>query len=153
MDRISQFVSRKSSWPSFVAGKYDTHLPVTTKPESKIRVKTLLGHCLYRRVFIWTFIIVICLTITLFNPHLNVRSREVLDLVNLRKGQSKTKPEQEGHTGLHTQDGKDEDKAIQDNPGTEVVMIGESEKGPVREYADENELLDEDGPHWLRYKQ
>ncbi|KAI1389969.1 uncharacterized protein F4822DRAFT_437092 [Hypoxylon trugodes] len=79
MDRVSSYVSRKSgSFPSLMARKSEVYLPISTKPQPKFRVKALLGHCLYRRVVIWTVVIIFLLSITLFNPRLTSRSRDVL---------------------------------------------------------------------------
>lgn len=146
MDRISSFVPRSSSWPTFfISGKAEPSLPVFSQPQPKLRVKTLLGHCLYRRVFIWTFVVIACLSITLFNPRLNERSREVFDLMSIGKGQSKSIPTFDEHAGLQVQDGEDKTEVIQNNPTDEVVVDELKE--------DEGELSNDNGPHWLRYAQ
>ncbi|KAI0144137.1 hypothetical protein F4776DRAFT_675683 [Hypoxylon sp. NC0597] len=82
-----------------MARKSETYLPVSTKPQSKFRVKALLGHCLYRRVVIWTVVVIILLSVTLFNPRLTTRSRDVFDLpdeeVKEQKEQEELKEEEE----------------------------------------------------------
>ncbi|KAI0842539.1 hypothetical protein F5Y06DRAFT_306082 [Hypoxylon sp. FL0890] len=125
MDGLSKFVSRKSGqYPSLMGRKSEAYLPVSTKPKPKFRVKALLGHCLYRRVVIWTVVIIVLLSITLFNPRLTTSSRDVFDLVH-----GKEKPDEE-------------------------VKEQEEEKEEEYEEYGEEELKGEDanGPHWLRYK-
>ncbi|RYP67770.1 hypothetical protein DL770_008551 [Monosporascus sp. CRB-9-2] len=161
MDRISNFMSRRSTWPAFITRKDEPHLPISSQPKPVIRFRTLLGHCLYRRVVIWTFVVVVCLYFTLFNPRLNTTSREVLELVNLGKGQFKGKLEPEGNAdlqvgdlqvaGLQVQAVDDKDQVSQSNP--EIKPADENEKDP----AEDREKSEDDPsslnrPHWLKYK-
>jgi hypothetical protein len=95
IDRISGFVIRKSgSFSTTIARKSDVGLPIhtSTKPRPKFQVKALLGHCLYRRVVIWTLTIFALLTVFLFNPHLTTRSRNVLHIVHGSNGLTQAKP-------------------------------------------------------------
>jgi hypothetical protein len=136
----------------------EAHLPISNKPKSKLRVKALLGHCLYRRVVIWTIVVIACLSLTLFNPQLNTRSREVLEMVNLGKGEPKEGPEIVTNTGLQKQTGDDEAQAEQVGQDAEVNIIEEEnsdESIPTqeKEEGNEKENKDDDGPHWLKYKQ
>ncbi|KAI1105342.1 hypothetical protein F4804DRAFT_350861 [Jackrogersella minutella] len=148
MDRISTYVSRKSgSFPSLMARKSEVYLPVTTKPQPKFRVKALLGHCLYRRVVIWTVVIIVLLSITLFNPRLTARSRDVFDLVHGSKSGTKETPHVPENIGLQKQDG-DEDR-IQD-VAEETKSDDELKEQEEEEEKEEKEKAK--GPHWLRYK-
>ncbi|KAJ8130185.1 hypothetical protein O1611_g3445 [Lasiodiplodia mahajangana] len=82
MEKISGFVIRKSG--PFSTRQTDACLPThtSTKPRPKFQVKALLGHCLYRRVVIWTLSIFALLTVVLFDPHLTTQSRNVLRVVH-----------------------------------------------------------------------
>lgn len=85
MEKVSNFILRKSdSFPTIMREK-EIFLPMSTKPQSKLRVRALLGHCLYRRVVVWGLVAVALLSITLFNPQLTHRSKNVLDLVQIVK--------------------------------------------------------------------
>ncbi|KAI2625700.1 hypothetical protein GGR54DRAFT_510707 [Hypoxylon sp. NC1633] len=161
MERISTYVSRKSgSFPSLVARKSEVYLPISTKPQSKFRVKALLGHCLYRRVVIWTVVAIVVLSVTLFNPRLTATSRDVFDRIHGTKSEiHETHVIEE--TGLQKQDADLEDQlqiAVQE--GDENGGENEHEQQmqePEQETEDELEYDEEEGestekPHWLRYK-
>ncbi|KAI1820497.1 hypothetical protein F4861DRAFT_522837 [Xylaria intraflava] len=77
-----------------MARKRDLYLPthVNPKTKSKFRVRALLGHCLYRRVVIWTVVLFLFLTALLFDPHLTTQSQNVLDMVHGSKGVAKGIP-------------------------------------------------------------
>lgn len=160
MGRVSDYVSRKSgSFPNFMARKSEAYLPISTKPQSKFRVKALLGNCLYRRVVIWTFLVIALLSFTLFNPGLAGRPRDVLDLVHGSINGVNGAPQATDNVILQTQDSQD-DVHIQDPV--------EEEKEPVEEMQEQEEEKEEENPedekeeeteenanspHWLRYKQ
>lgn len=149
MDQISSYVSRKSgSFPTLMARKSEAYLPVSTKPQSKFRMKALLGHCLYRRVVIWTVVVIVLLSVTLFNPRLTARSRDVLDLVHGAKGDIKDSHHVAEGTGIQKQQG---DQAQEQEQEQEEIKEDEEEK----KEDEEDELLPEtvNGPHWLRYRQ
>jgi hypothetical protein len=91
---MAKLVPRKSgSFPSFMTRKTEMYLPTTNKPQSSFRMKSLLGHCLYRRVVIWTVVVIVLLSITMLNPQINTRTHDVLDLVKLGKGDTRTRPQ------------------------------------------------------------
>ncbi|KAI0151039.1 hypothetical protein BJ166DRAFT_469545 [Pestalotiopsis sp. NC0098] len=79
--------------------KGELFLPISNKPQPKLRVRTLLGHCLYRRVVIWTILMIVVLSFTFYNR--SYHSRNVLDLVQMGsidkpKGKGKNKPKPNG---------------------------------------------------------
>ncbi|KAJ8124153.1 hypothetical protein ONZ43_g54 [Nemania bipapillata] len=95
IDKISGLMIRKSSsFPLTISRKSDVGLPTytNTKPRPKFQVKALLGHCLYRRVVIWTLSIFALLAIILFDPHLTTRSRTVLHIVHGHGGLMQGQP-------------------------------------------------------------
>jgi hypothetical protein len=119
--------------------KDETFLPTTTKPQPKFRVRALLGHCLYRRVVVWGLVVIVVLSVTLFQPQLTHRSRKVLDLVQLGKG-SKLDT-----THLQTQQGG-LDSGLRTKPtpdGEKLAAIGKPEE----------KEKEDGGLHWLNYKQ
>lgn len=136
-----------------MARKSEIYLPVSTKPQPKFRVKALLGHCLYRRVVIWTVVIIILLSFTLFNPRITARSRDVFDLVHGSKTETKSIPQLHDNIGLQKQDGKED--RIQDLVEEEKAE-NELKEQEEKEGEREKEKGKEDsskGPHWLKYKQ
>lgn len=95
METISDFVVRTSgSFSTAIARKSDVSLPMHTdaKPRPKFQVKALLGHCLYRRVVIWTTIVFALLTVVIFDPRLTTQSRNVLHYVHGSKSLVKEAP-------------------------------------------------------------
>ncbi|KAI1778135.1 hypothetical protein F4818DRAFT_287546 [Hypoxylon cercidicola] len=152
MDQISNYMSRKSgSFPGLMARKSELCLPVSTKPKPKFRVKALLGHCLYRRVVIWTFVIIVLLSVTLFNPRLTARSRDVLDLVHGSKGVT-DETQALKIAGVQKQDGDEEDR-LQDMTEEKQQEDQEKDQEMLEEEDEEEETTENvNGPHWLRYK-
>ncbi|KAI1336886.1 hypothetical protein F5Y15DRAFT_190121 [Xylariaceae sp. FL0016] len=152
MGWLSDFRSpRSGSSSTCLTFKDEMHLPVTTKSQSKFKVKTLLGHCLYRRVVIWTVLIIILLTISLFNPQITTKSRNVLDMVQGSKGETATPPKMVGDVGLQRQDSKGLEQ------GQEQTAIGEVSETSQELNSQDIEEIDEqegdaNGPHWLKYK-
>ncbi|KAI1502565.1 hypothetical protein F5X99DRAFT_152574 [Biscogniauxia marginata] len=143
MGSISDLMSRKpSSYTTFMARKGDYYLPVSTKPQSRFRVKALLGHCLYRRVVIWTVVVVFLLTITLYNPRISTSSKNVLDLVHgtrIKTDEDHTAVE---NVGLQKQDAAD---SYQEKQNVEEGSV--TEENPTQE-----EDREDEGPRWLKFK-
>lgn len=54
--------------------------------KSKIRVRAVLTHCLYRRVIIWTVAVIILLSLTLFSSGVHPSRGKLLGLVDFGKG-------------------------------------------------------------------
>lgn len=130
-----------------ISRKSELYLPISTKPQSKFRVRALLGHCLYRRVVIWTLVIIVLLSITLFNPRIAHRSRNVLEIVQL--GQGQTAASEAGNASefpLQKQDGKQDEERPKIN--SEDKEKNENEKQQDESSGDEKQ----NGPHWLKYK-
>ncbi|KAI1177181.1 hypothetical protein F4777DRAFT_596793 [Nemania sp. FL0916] len=106
MEKISSFVTRHSGSLSTMALKNDTYLPThtDTKPRPKFQVKALLGHCLYRRVAIWTVVIFALLATVIIDPHLNTQSRNVLHMVHGGKSLSDESSDPTENVLLQNQD-------------------------------------------------
>lgn len=107
MEAISDFVARTSgSFTTVIARKTDVSLPMHTdaKPRPRFQVKALLGHCLYRRVVIWTTIAFALLTVVFFDPRLTTQSRNVLHYVHGSKSLVKEAPSTAENILLQNQD-------------------------------------------------
>ncbi|KAI0108355.1 hypothetical protein F4814DRAFT_54747 [Daldinia grandis] len=158
MGKVSDYVSRKSgSFPNFMARKSEAYLPISAKPQSKFRVKALLGNCLYRRVVIWTFLVIALLSYTLFSPGLAGRPRDVLDLVHGTRNGVDEAPQVTDSIALHSQDSQD-DVYIQEpveaeKEPVEEIQEQEEEKEEEKPEDEKEEETDENenSPHWLRY--
>lgn len=152
MDRISDFVTRRASWP-ISRVREDSHLPISNTHRSRIRMKAIFSNCFYRRILIWIFIVAICLVIT-YNPRLSSQSSKVFNLVNLRQGNSKGNADLEETVGLHAQGNTDESTGIQNNPDPEVEALDSTTKGSSAEVDEtvSDNLPVQNGPQWLRYK-
>ncbi|KAH8893364.1 hypothetical protein GQ53DRAFT_780798 [Thozetella sp. PMI_491] len=82
-DSISSF----SSFSSILSGKEDRPLlPLPAHQKPKIRVRTLLSHCLYRRVIIWTVALLFLIVLGFSTGGVQTRRGRILDLVDFRKG-------------------------------------------------------------------
>ncbi|KAI0184357.1 hypothetical protein EV127DRAFT_474418 [Xylaria flabelliformis] len=95
MDKIPGFMARRpGSFSAAMARKSDPYLPthINTKPRARFQVRALLGHCLYRRVVVWTIFFLVLLTVALFDPRFTAQSRNVLDMVHGSKGLVKETP-------------------------------------------------------------
>lgn len=182
MDSVSNFLGRKSdSFTNIMSKKEEAYLPISMKPKPKFRFRALLSHCLYRRVVIWSLLAVALLTFTFFNPRLAQHSRNVLDLVQLGKGDlPETHLEVEKLSDsvvLQKQEGQGEDKAKQVSEDVKPGSDGEStkddstnseegtESDEIKAKSEENgKAMAEttkkpkkkphpNGPHWLDYDQ
>lgn len=97
-------------------------------------------------------VVIVLLSITLFNPRLTARSRDVLDLVHGSKLEADN-TQVPKIAGVQKQD-NDED-SFQDV----VEETQENDEEKDQEILDEEEEEEEvstenvNGPHWLRYKQ
>ncbi|KAI1112173.1 hypothetical protein F5Y14DRAFT_463771 [Nemania sp. NC0429] len=107
MATISDFVARTSgSFSTVITRKSDISLPMHTdaKPRPKFQVKALLGHCLYRRVVIWTTIAFALLTVVFFDPRLTTQSQNVLHYMHGSKSPVKEAPITTENIMLQNQD-------------------------------------------------
>ena len=143
---------KSNSFSSMISGKNEIFLPVTTKTSSRFRLRQILGHCLYRRVVIWTLLIIVLLSLTFFNPQFRQRTpKDVLGLVQMGNAQVPAQGQLEVAPVPKTEDAvpeKQEETGKQDQAQEEPQK--EAEKEEVKE--DEEEKKDE-GPHWLKYTQ
>lgn len=101
-------------------------LPLSNQPKPKIRVRTLLGHCLYRRLFLWTVGFIFLLLLALSN-RTQLRRERILGLVNF--GEADDPWDSGGGTG-------------------DVVSVvgGSGQPAPVRMEEDY------DMPSWMRFR-
>ncbi|KAH6655420.1 hypothetical protein BKA67DRAFT_236379 [Truncatella angustata] len=173
MEKVSSFISRRSdSFPSMMSGKQDIYLPISTKPQPKLRVRALLGHCLYRRVVIWTLVAIALLAITLFHPGLTHNTHNVLDLVQLGKSDiskpnyptkldetvaSLVKQSGQGEEAESPKQSKDDKGESSSKEATTKELAEESPKEKIEtEKSKESKKKQKQkqrpkGPHWLDY--
>ncbi|KAK4042716.1 hypothetical protein C8A01DRAFT_44336 [Parachaetomium inaequale] len=135
MERTS-FISRSSSSLSSLLSNDEKSLlprPAYHHQKPKIRVRTLLGHCLYRRVILWTAAGLVIVFLTLTSGNHGLRRERLLDLVK-----SKPYEKPEGSNGVEAVDGAKGD------PGVVMVVTGSSKT--------EAPVWREGMPYWLRFK-
>lgn len=113
----------------------DFLLPPPGQHQRKIRVRTLLGHCLYRRVIIWTITLLSLLSLTLYSSGSVVRTTgRILNLVDFSKngywGGVVGVKKQVKASGILSQQGIGNDLRLEKDNKTEP-----------------------EPPHWLRYRQ
>ncbi|KAL2162611.1 hypothetical protein VTH06DRAFT_6447 [Thermothelomyces fergusii] len=132
MERPS-FIPRSSSSLTGLLSDREKSLlphPVHQKP----RIRALLGHCLYRRVILWTSAGLALLLLTLSSGKPGIRRERLLDLVH-------SKPDENGAS--HTPG----EKGIKNDPEIVVVAAGS-------EISEETSPSNwrEDVPHWSKYQ-
>lgn len=114
-------------------------LPPPGYQQRKLRVRTLLGHCLYRRVILWTvtlLLLLLCLTAYGSGRLVRESTGGMLDFVELRKGEYWG-----GVVGV---------KKLADVPGTLVAQGDGDGDGPALQTATESEQTPS---NWLKYRQ
>lgn len=119
--------------------KHEFLLPQPGYQQPKLRVRTLLGHCLYRRVIIWTItlLLLFCLTAYGSGGLVHRATGGMLDFAEFGKGEYWS-----GVVGV-----KKQAKAS----GTLVVQDDDDqspESGPTSEFEPPRPP-----PHWLKYRQ
>ncbi|KAI0134078.1 hypothetical protein BJ170DRAFT_183727 [Xylariales sp. AK1849] len=156
MDNVKTILRKSSnSISSVMSQKEDILLPMSTKPAPKLRVRTVLGHCLYRRVVIWTLVVIALLSITLFNPRITHNTRNVLDLVQLGKSEIHgTKAADDAR--FQKQDGQDsgEKQPNQSPDGQRMESSPQDvfEQKQQKVHKAPKKKPKQSGPHWLNYK-
>ncbi|KAL2191939.1 hypothetical protein L209DRAFT_85780 [Thermothelomyces heterothallicus CBS 203.75] len=132
MGRRSFILKSSSSLTSLLSNNEKSLLPRPVYQKPKIR--TLLGHCLYRRVILWTAAGLALLFLTLSSGKRGPRRERLLDLVH-------SKPYAKDTSYVHGA------KGIKNDPGVVVVVAGSenSEEASVSNWR-------EGMPHWLKYK-
>ncbi|KAK3685837.1 hypothetical protein B0T22DRAFT_231838 [Podospora appendiculata] len=118
--------SKSDSFSSIHSSKDEKYLlPLSVQKQPKIRVvRALLGHCLYRRVILWTVAVLFLLCLTLFSG-VNVRHKRILDLVDFRKSKQ--------------QDGRETEQFLQ--------LLNDAIEKPAAQEEEEINL-----PSWLRFR-
>jgi len=137
-------------------------------------MKVLLGHCLYRRVAIWTVAVVVVMTVTLLHSSLSARSRSVLDLVHGGKTIIKEIPSTDWNSLSHNEEKLSTHPPVQDkahdisvvveegptkNDGTQhqhhlsYQAEGDNSQEIQKENENDNDGRDSGRPKWLKYEQ
>lgn len=112
-------------------------LPVHQQPQ--IRIRALLGHCLYRRVIIWSLTLLALVLLTLYTSGSGGRTTPAVMLEELRKSHY-----WEGLVGLRPQG-----EAL----GTTGPTTSQTLEDEVRLGGEERINETEFPPHWLKYRQ
>lgn len=105
--------------------KVDPVLPLPAQSKRKIRVRALLSHCLYRRVILWLFTVVVLISLVMCTNGVPTPRNGLLDLVHFHKNQEQG-----------SQQEQQQPQQSNDKPA---------------EKSDEEKK--KDGPHWLQYTQ
>lgn len=106
-------------------------LPITArKKKQKVQVRTLLGHCLYRRVILWTVAVLSISVITLSKRGVSITNGEA----SIIKAENRTQAE--------TKTQRQTDEA--ENAATFMFLLADAyEKSKMRE--------EKKSPQWLRF--
>lgn len=75
--------SSSKSLSSILADDEKPLLPFPVHQKPKFRVRALLGHCLYRRVILWSIAVFFLLCLTLSSGGARQRRNSLLEMVNL----------------------------------------------------------------------
>lgn len=89
MERPSFLTRSKSNSFSSVLSAGDEKYSLLALPahqQPKLQVRALLGHCLYRRVILWTVTILFVVCLTLSTRGVRQRHGTILDFVDFRQG-------------------------------------------------------------------
>ncbi|KAK3326350.1 hypothetical protein B0H66DRAFT_472361 [Apodospora peruviana] len=127
MEQSSFLPRSKSSSFSSTSSRREEKLllPLSAKPQPKFRVRALLGHCLYRRVIIWSVTAIFLLSMGLMASS-GLHHDRILELVDFKYNK--------------------QDAGTATDLETVLLLISqEMEENPV---PDENSTL----PNWIRYK-
>ncbi len=112
MEPASSLTSSKSDSFSRILSTRDEKyvlLPPPVHQKPKIRVRALLGHCLYRRVIIWTLGVVCLLWLAFTTSGVRLRNGRVLDFVEFMQGERGKQEEPEGITFVVTEESVGDD--------------------------------------------
>src|SRR3954468_24259662 len=113
----------------------EKHLPIFSPQRSNLRVRTLLGHCLYRRVILWTVAALALLCLMVSTTGVQLRHGRVLDFVDF--GQRNGDPGTEDGEGI-----------------TFVISSGvQDEPKGLNWQVDQDEEDQGNMPSWLWFKQ
>ena len=106
-------------------------LPFTARKKKRIRVRTLISHCLYRRVILWTVAILALSAITLSRRGVSITNGEIPNIkaYNLSRIETQT----------------DHRLDEEENAAAFMFLLAEAyEKSKMKEQSK--------SPQWLRYK-
>ncbi|KAK4657119.1 hypothetical protein QC762_210120 [Podospora pseudocomata] len=131
------FLMRSKSDDSFLSilstKEEKSLLPAPVHRKPKIRVRTLLGHCLYRRVILWTAGILFLLCLALSSPGGRQRRQRLMELVDL------------SHQDVRSSGGEGEAPTVsKDTEG--VIIVGSAGDAP------QVQVQGEHMPTWLRFR-
>ena len=126
MERPSFLTRSKSNSFSSVLSAGDEKNSLLALPayqQPKLRVRALLGHCLYRRVILWTLTILFVVCLTVSTRGVRLRHDTILDFVDFRQG------------------------------GTNSASLSEDAVAPVsQEDFDDSSRDEQNRPMWLQFK-
>jgi hypothetical protein len=136
MERTSPCIRQKCGTPCFFHTKQDFLLPPPGYRQPKIRVRTLLSHCLYRRVIIWTIVLLLlsCLTVYSSGGLVQATTDDILDPVEFSEGEYWSRI-----IGI-----KERVKA------SDTLIAQEDSQGSMSRAVAEPET---EPPHWMKYRQ
>ncbi|KAK1760538.1 hypothetical protein QBC47DRAFT_448920 [Echria macrotheca] len=110
--------SKSNSFSTIWSGQDEKYsllaFPVHQKP--KLRVRNLIGHCLYRRVILWTVAVLSLVCLIFSAGHAHFPRRKVLDLAEFRKVHAKAREDDENYITFVVQKGGDNSHDEQERP-------------------------------------
>jgi hypothetical protein len=134
MERSSFISATRSSLSNLLPGNDDKPLlPYAPRQRSRVRIRTLLGHCLYRRVLLWgaACLALICFALVTNSGSSGLRRERLLEFTKLP-------PEWEGTNETTTSTTSQAGEAFLVSPDSE---------------ADQYQSWRADLPFWLRFRQ
>lgn len=135
MERTPSILSTSSRSSSRASDSRNSEplLPYSEKPV--IKVRSLLGHCLYRRVFIWTVVSLVLAAIVLFR-HNDVPVSDVVS-VHIADQESDREQYHNAHTNLNGPEIND--LPVKSPSGSAIVVVVSDEDEDLQEPWEESE--------------
>lgn len=83
MERVSSFLSNRSSRSNSATSNTILHEkselpPPSQHKKTKLRMRALLGHCLYRRVTLWSVLILVIMSMVLLKTAVHTKNGRVV---------------------------------------------------------------------------
>jgi hypothetical protein len=155
VDLLLSIMGRVSPVPSLEALPFFSStgygLPIYEKP--KVRVRALLGHCLYRRVILWGTTAVFLILLALFTSGERTRHGKLLDLVDFRgNGRVHELPMPVVEPTLPTTVETPTTTTYQPTTEAEQPQAKDDEEQQATT-SEEDEQEKSNMPHWLKYPQ
>lgn len=153
--------SSRTSSPTTTKGETMLPLPVQSSP--KLAVRALLGHCFYRRVFLWAITATIVLCLMIFSGGVRTSHGRILDhLVDFGKVGSTGPGNGDAGPAVITTPGIEADgDQIVSYSGIDSTSDGNiisdtdnsSKDFDVDTFDDQQAYNSDEGPHWLKFTQ